>query len=216
MQRFGESTLNTKVRSASNAPALKPPSQEKNSGSGEVSSSTYISATQHDLVQSFGVGLIQSNPPEDLSNESRRIWGVTDDALRSNDVVTIMSSNAAGMEKCFHLAADKGNAYLSPTEYGVGLYRIFEEFDVVPAYLTKKELKALFNLVVRAQTFQAGKQIKGPNGKDVITFVSFLKLLVMTCMHCLAKTSAFNSLYPTVKVFRFYMSLLFYFTYLLD
>ena len=195
-QKFGESTLSKSARGSAgknqNRPAsTKAPVDGLSSSAG---------ATQEDLATSFAAGLYQSSPPEDLSNDSRRVWGVVDDALRTSEVIASVSSNVAAMEKCFHLAADNGRAYLSPTDGGVGLYRLFEEFDVIPAYISKKELKALFNLIIRAQTFQAGKQMKGPNGKDVISFVSFLKLLVMTCLHCLAKTSAFNSLYPTVKV----------------
>jgi hypothetical protein len=155
------------------------------------------------LVILCHVRLCQSAPGEDLSNDSRRIWGVANHALRSNEVVSMVSSNIAGMETCFKLAAGGNDgACLSPSEGGVGLYHIFEEFDVIPSYLSKKELKALFNLVVRAQTFESAsaQHMKGSNGKDVITFISFLKLLVMTSLYCLSKTSAFNSLYPTVKV----------------
>jgi len=157
------------------------------------------SSNHVELVSSFAAGLYQSTPPEDLSNENRRAWSVTDDALRSTEVINTISSNIAGMEKCFHLAADKGVAFLSPTDNGAGLYKLFEEFDVIPAYLSKKELKGLNNLIIRAQSLQFGKQLIGSNGKGAISLTSFLKLLVLTALHGLAKTSAFNSLYPTVK-----------------
>jgi hypothetical protein len=167
-------------------------------------------ATLEGLVTSFAAGLCQTRPPEDLSDDSRRLWSAANDALRSPEVVSAVSGNIAGMEQCFLLAADSGRAYLSATDHGAGLYKLFEEFDVIPGYLSKKELKALFNLIVRAQTFHSGKQVKGPNGKDVISFVSFLKLLVMTCLHCLSKTSSFNSLYPTVKVMSMCIKIIFF------
>ena len=182
------------MQGSSGAPPMKP---KRLHDKHQESSS---SASHSDLVTSLGAGLNQTSAPDDLSNENRRVWGITDDALRSADVLTTISSNVAGMEKCFHLAADRDIAFLSPTDNGVGLYKLFEEFDVIPAYISKKELKGLFGLVIRAHAFETGKRLIGQNGKDAISFTSFLKLLVMSALHCLSKTSSFNSLYPTVKV----------------
>jgi hypothetical protein len=40
---------------------------------------------------------------------------------------------------------------VSETGHSSGLYKLFEEFDVIPAYMNKKELKILFELISTSQ-----------------------------------------------------------------
>ena len=42
-------------------------------------------------------------------------------------------------------------AFYSASERGAGLARLFEEFDVIPTYLSRKELKSIAQLVLASQ-----------------------------------------------------------------
>jgi hypothetical protein len=67
----------------------------------------------------------------------------------------LLATNVIAIQSSFSLAAEPPNHRLafpvSETGNSAGLYRLFEEFDVVPAYLSKKELKNLLDLAFRFQ-----------------------------------------------------------------
>lgn len=192
-KKFGQSSLGKISRSASS----HPPGQNKSTSSSQLSQSQSRSrVTQDGFVKSFSAGLLSSSPPDDLSNEVRRAWIVTNDALPTSEVINVMVGNVAGMEKCFQLVCENDLAPLSHTELSVGLFKLFEEFDVIPAYLSKKDLKSLLQLCLRSQSMEAGTLLENKNS---LSFVTFMKLLVMSCLYCLSKTSTLNSLYPTIK-----------------
>jgi hypothetical protein len=87
--------------------------------------------------------------------------------------------------------------------------------------MTKKELKLLFDLIIRSQVseplslsilllflfFTCSQSHSGPppasfissQGKEGIEFIYFLKLAVLVSIHCLSKTPSFSSLYSTPK-----------------
>eukprot|EP00602_Paraphysomonas_sp_CaronLab_P008689 CAMPEP_0185036454 /NCGR_PEP_ID=MMETSP1103-20130426/29487_1 /TAXON_ID=36769 /ORGANISM="Paraphysomonas bandaiensis, Strain Caron Lab Isolate" /LENGTH=592 /DNA_ID=CAMNT_0027573995 /DNA_START=456 /DNA_END=2234 /DNA_ORIENTATION=+ len=157
-----------------------------------------------DLLDALEAGLLIS-PPENLSNEFRRLWSVTHGALTSKEIANLIATNAVALQNSFNIAAEPPSyrlAFLSSQSGNcAGLYRLMEEFDVIPTYMSKKELKSLFLLIVKAQE-KSGVPLASflsSKGKEGITYVNFLKLLVMIAIHCLSKTSAFNSLYTTVK-----------------
>lgn len=157
-----------------------------------------------DLMDNLSSGLF-SPPPDDLPSELRRLWSVTHESLHSREIVNLLATNVIAIQSSFSLAAEPPTYRLgflvSETGNSAGLYRLFEEFDVVPAYLTKKELKNLYDLTLRFQALSGAPpaSLISSQGKEGIELLSFMKLLLMTALFCLSKTQAFNSLYATPK-----------------
>ena len=72
---------------------------------------------------------------------------------------------------------------------------MLEDFDVLPNYCTRKDVKILYQLIATSQPQLADGSALG------LDFLTYVRLLVMLVMYALAKTPAFSSLYGTPKVF---------------
>ena len=79
-----------------------------------------------------------------------------------------------------------------------GAFRLLEEYDVIPAYISKKEAKAAFLTLLTSQR-NAGAYSLGAGGGNGLDFVSFIKFMVLVAVLSLSKTSSFSALYSTVE-----------------
>jgi len=74
------------------------------------------------------------------------------------------------------------------------IYKLFEQFDVVPGYLSKKEIKLVYQIISQSQ------MSSGSNSpQNLLDFIGFVRLLVAISVYALSKTAAFQSKYPEME-----------------
>lgn len=81
---------------------------------------------------------------------------------------------------------------LQSGKWGRGVYKILEEFDVLPSYCSKKDVKTIFGLVINAE-------MPASSARGYMNFQTFVKLLVTLAVFCLSNPP-FSTLYQTSKV----------------
>jgi hypothetical protein len=195
-----------KASSSANQPASSNQETSKSANDGLadaislVSSSGVLSKPDIDaVISSFTSGMSGSIPPGS-GDEERVMWEYTDRALLSSDVVTRLVSSLPMLKSSFELMSTivEGTAILKLTNASnsSGAFRLLEEFDVVPTYLSMREVKKAFSLILAAQrNAKAASSLAG--GGTGIDFIHYIKFLVMLAVYGLSKTTAFVALYKT-------------------
>ena len=72
--------------------------------------------------------------------------------------------------------------------------KLFEEFDVIPSYMSRKELKLIYQVIVKSHASPSTQ-----NSANMLDFIGFVRLLVSAAVYALSKTSAYVTLYPEVE-----------------
>ena len=147
-------------------------------------------------------------------SEERRIWQATSSAMQtSKELQLLLSGSLATVEQCFNIyaapaPAGSGNCIrLSASSAPGGVYKLLEDFSVSPAYLNKKEAKALFALALASQkasrsAFYVATRAAVEGTVTVLDLTGFVIFIVLASCFALGRTAAFNSLYPTLEVKR--------------
>jgi hypothetical protein len=103
-------------------------------------------------------------------------------------VVSLVLANSIQLFNVFDSAASPMNGI---KVIGSIIYKLFEHFDVIPAYITRKELKLAYQIVVQSQISSGSN-----SPQNYLDFVGFIRLLVATSVYALSKTSAYANMYP--------------------
>jgi len=79
-----------------------------------------------------------------------------------------------------------------------GFYRLLEEYDITPAYISKKDVKLAFMIILASQrnARSPASLVGGGSGLD---FANFIKLMVLIAVISLSTASSFSSLYSSYE-----------------
>lgn len=199
-----QSKASTSNAASGNQPTNSEPTKQINDTLADAisvaSSSGIVSKSDIDtVVSSFTSGLSGSIPPGSGDDE-RLMWENTDRALLSIEIVARLISSLPTLKLSFDLMSTvtEGTAVLKLTNASnsSGAFRLLEEFDVVPTYLSMREVKKAFSLILAAQR-NARTPSSLAGGGTGIDFAHFVKFLVMLSVYGLSKTTAFLALYKT-------------------
>lgn len=108
------------------------------------------------MVNSLGDGLLGS-PSSTASNDEKLLWDMAHQALVSSEVLQLLVQEFSPLKSTFDLLANivEGIQVMKLTNSSSGgIYRLLEEFDVIPSYLSMKEAKLAFSLIISVQVFK--------------------------------------------------------------
>jgi hypothetical protein len=171
------------------------------------------------VASNIRMGLVGPQPPTLVADEVA-MWGTVHRALTMPDVVNQLVPHLQNLKDCFDWVAEdiEGTKIVKLTNpNGGGAARLLEAYDIIPAYLSKKEAKMAFFVILSSQvqfvidricdhsSFAYTMQRNAGNvptaaGSVGLEFSSFVKLLLLICIHSLSKASTFSSLYSTTEV----------------
>jgi len=137
--------------------------------------------------------------PSDLSAEDAHIWSLAIDLMRDQNVLPLFESHSAHLMLVFDAFSTGSGAHHGHTVKTLtlgssggqhkGTLQMAIDFDIVPTFLTKKEIKGCYSVVSRMQ----GAESSATVGLD---FAGFIQLLGLLAVQALSKPS-FAQLYPT-------------------
>jgi hypothetical protein len=172
-------------------------------GSGSPSKkspNSHLSFDPISVAANIRMGLVGPQPPT-LTSEEVAMWGTVHRALTMPEVVNQVVPHLQCLKGSFDWVSEEieGSRVVRLTNSaGGGMARLLESYDIIPAYLTKKEAKMAFFVILSSQR-NAGN-VPAAAGSVGLEFSSFVKLLLLVCIHSLSKTSTFSSLYSTTEV----------------
>jgi hypothetical protein len=139
------------------------------------------------------------NAPSDLSPEDTQTWSLAIDLMRDSGVLPLFETHSAHLMMVFDAYSTGSGAHhghhvktLTLGSSGgqhKGALQMAIDYDVVPSFLTKKEIKGCYSVVSRMQ----GAESSAAVGLD---FAGFIQLLGLMAVQALSKPS-FQHLYPT-------------------
>jgi hypothetical protein len=152
---------------------------------------SYVDSTV--FADSLAQGIV-GQAPQRSTDEERRLLMVADEALRNKDVTRLLANSAENLNKVFRFFFDvqEEGLALQHGKWGRGVYKMLEEFDVLPSYCSKKDAKTIFNLVIYAE-------MPASSARGYMNFHTFVKLMVTLAVFCLSNPP-FSTLYQTSKV----------------
>ena len=125
---------------------------------------------------------------ESTNSSEKTVWRITAEALQNDKVVALLVANAVPLYKVFEsCAAPVDNV----KAVGSVVYKLLEEYDVLPQYITRKELKLIYQVINQSQI---NSQSSAP--PNLLDFPGLVRLLVACAVYALSKTSAYVALYP--------------------
>lgn len=165
-------------------------------GSSSSSSRSDIETWRSELSR----GLVGNYPLTALPEEIQ-MWETTRAALQSTEVLSRLTAGLAVLKEVFELQAEtvEGLRLMRLVSTGsstAGLYYLLETYDVVPAYLSSREVKMAYALITSAQRYLKTPSSMAGGGVG-IDFIHFVKYLVMVSIFALSKATTLNSLYGT-------------------
>ena len=125
---------------------------------------------------------------ESTNASEKTVLRITAEALQNDKVVALLVANAVPLYKVFEsCAAPVDNV----KAVGSIVYKLMEEYDVLPQYITRKELKLVYQVINQSQI--SSESSAPPN---LLDFPGLVRLLVACAVYALSKTSAYVALYP--------------------
>lgn len=152
------------------------------------------------VLRDLQMGMVGLQPPT-LSTEERNMWEQTNTALNNSEVISLLASSLADIKlpyDCLSEVVD-GIQILKLTNQQLGgAFRLLEEYDIIPPYMSKKDVKSAFMLILCSQrnSTSLASNVAGGSGLD---FPNFIKLMVLIAVVSLSKTSSFSSMYETLE-----------------
>jgi hypothetical protein len=150
------------------------------------------------VIRDLQMGMIGLEPPT-LSAEERNMWEQTNIALDNNDVISLLASSLTDIKlpyDCLSEVVDGVQILKLTNQQLGGTFRLLEEYDIIPPYMSKKDAKAAFMLILCSQrnSTSLASNVAGGSGLD---FPNFIKLMVLIAVVSLSKTSSFSSMYES-------------------
>lgn len=198
--RRGNSMSSKATSRASEAPPPAPTSGTPSSRREDPAWKTMASRVAEDsrvdstvFMDSMAQGIV-GQAPQRSTDEERRLLMVADEALRNKEVIHLLGNAADILNQAFRLFFDvqEEGIALQHGKWGRGIYKLLEEFDILPSYCSKKDVKTIFALVIYAE-------MPASSARGYMNFHSFVKLLVTLAVFCLSNPP-FSALYQTSKV----------------
>jgi hypothetical protein len=140
------------------------------------------------------------NAPTDLSTEEQAIWNAALSLMRDSQVLPMFESKSSQLMLVFDNyctgSSSKGGRAVKTLALGAsggqhrGALQMAMDYDVVPSFLTKKEVRSCYNVVSRMSQGGDGDTSVG------LGFGGFIQLLGLLAIRGLSKQT-FQNLYPT-------------------
>lgn len=108
------------------------------------------------VLASLRAGLGNSHAPVNTSADEQRVWDAVHRSFLNQDVINMLINHTDVLKGLFDLFSDclEGVHIIKMTTSSAGtggVYRLLEHYDVIPALVTKIEVKTLFSLVAHSQ-----------------------------------------------------------------
>ena len=129
------------------------------------------------------------------------MWEQGNSALTNMNVIEILSAQLATIKLPFDCLSEliEGVQVIKLTNSSSGgFYRLLEEYDIFPAYISKKDVKLAFMIILSSQrnARSPASLVGGGSGLD---FPNFVKLMVLISVVSLSTASSFSSLYSSYE-----------------
>jgi len=177
----------------------------KSQGNNQLISNTFNQSTElqfnsASIIADLLLGLIDPQPPT-LSKEERNMWEQANSALTNMNVIEILSAHLGTIKFPFDCLSEliEGVQVIKLTNSSSGgFYRLLEEYDITPAYISKKDIKLAFMIILASQrnARSPASLVGGGSGLD---FANFIKLMVLIAVVSLSTASSFSSLYSSYE-----------------
>ena len=170
-------------------------------GAGSDHVRSALSFDAHDVLAGLRAGLCGPAPPT-MGAEEAEMWDMCNSALLAPEVASLLASNLGALKLSYDLFAEPVDGDVQCLKLinssSGGAYRLLEEYDVIPAYMSRKDFKAAFLLVLTSQrnVESSRNQHTHHSGLD---FVNYVKLLVLVAAASLSKTSSFSVQYASME-----------------
>ena len=125
------------------------------------------------------------DPPDYLSEVDANLWELALEAMSDGEVMALLRNSLEPLEKVFNHYAMEGPSGLNIPVGGIGL--ILKQFDVLPTFVSKKDVKRMYQIVVHLY------DVPDEEGLD---FTGVVHLLVLVAVSSLSKRQ-FSRVYPT-------------------
>lgn len=176
-------------------PPDSPPGEEEQWSALNYGNNNNSSRSTVDLVvlqDSLAQGILGPLPARSTSEE-QRLLAVVSDAIRNREVSRLISFHGEQLSNVYNFYYDvqEEGVALNSSKWGRGIYKMLEDYDVVPSYCSKKDVKTIFGLVIYAE-------MPASAARGHMNFVSFVKLLATIAIFSLSNPPL-ATLYQTPK-----------------
>lgn len=168
------------------------------------------------IILNLKKGMIGPQPPT-LTSEEKMMWESAHNALMATEVVTLISNHLSPLKAAFDFFSEvissrngsSAQVLKLSNGRGIGAIKMLESYDIIHPYMSVKDAKSAFMLVLCSQR-NSNESVFGDDDDSVISnsnspanngldFCNYLKLLVLVATTSLSKTNTFSTLYSTFE-----------------
>jgi hypothetical protein len=193
-------TKNVGATAGSKLATLTKLQANSNSHNNAFNQSQELQFNSSNVIADLLLGLVDPQPPT-LSKEERNMWEQGNSALTNMNVIEILSAQLANIKLPFDCLSEliEGVQVIKLTNSSSGgFYRLLEEYDIIPAYISKKDVKLAFMIILSSQR-NARSPASVVGGGSGLDFSNFVKLMVLIAVVSLSTASSFSSLYSSYE-----------------
>ncbi len=170
------------------------------------------------VILNLKKGMIGPQPPT-LSADEKMMWESAHNSLLTAEVITLITNHLSPLKTAFDFFSEiissisgvSAQVLKLNTGSGLGAIKMLESYNVIHPYISVKDAKSAFMLVLCSQrnsnesVFGSGNDddsvISNSNSSanNGLDFCNYLKLLVLIATSSLSKTNTFSTLYSTFE-----------------